>query len=531
MSNTFQREITVEGLISLYADTDKKNPGERDREAMVSNTRMIQAVLDKKGGEGGGAVVIPPGTYWIRSVYIPSDTELHLSAGSHLVAWPYLEDYTIHRERNFTEEDSDNVDRLYEGAGGFSLILSHNTERASLTGRGVIDGNGFSFWEIPVREVLKQGGNQSDIAMSSHWEDSSPFWRAVRDRVTPLVEFDRCRNVMIRDITIADSPGWTLHTLNCDRVTIEDITIKNHLYGPNTDGIDINGCRDVVVRGCDLTCGDDAIIIKATGNARSCERISVSDCIIETHCAAFGIGAEVVYPIRDISVNNIVVNRALRMVQIELWTAGLVENVVISNMTGATMTDIPLERPLYIDIQHHERTDGALGGVRNIQIRGISAITRGRCLFTAADGATIEGLILDGIQLTYPEIEDPEISVTSSRSQQMSNSSPESRSKRSAFVFDNVNNALVSHVQIRWPESDKADKAGELRGGYDRGQLSEDKRKLDSLAEEPAMNAFLFRKSSRISVDAPFVEGNRASACKLIDENRRIFFNGEDLCS
>lgn len=349
--------------------------------------------------------------------------------------------------------------------------------------------------------------------------------------MSPLIEFDSCRDVVIRDITITDSPGWTLHLLCCDRLIIGSLTIANQMYGPNTDGIDINGCRDVIVKGCLVACGDDAIIVKTTRKARSSERICVSDCVLETHCAAFGIGAEVVFPIRDVTVTGIAVKRALRMVQIEVWDPGLVENVVISNVTGATMTDIPLERPIYIDVQHHETKDGLPGAVRSVQIHGFSAVTRGRCLFTAADGSSIERLNLSGIQLTYPEIEDPEVSVKSSRSNQMSNDSRHTRAGRSAFVFDNVKHAHIRDIQIQWPEADAADRAGELRGAYDWGELSSDKRKLEALAQEPPMNVFLFRGSSQIVVDAPFVEGNNAPLYHLEAGDGRILLNGEEISS
>jgi hypothetical protein len=43
------------------------------------------------------------------------------------------------------------------------------------------------------------------------------------------------------------------------------------------------------------------------------------------------------------------------------------------------------------------------------------------------------------------------------------------------------------------------------------------------------MNAFLFRRSSRIVVDALFVTGNRAPVYHLIDANSDVFLNGVSL--
>lgn len=501
--------MEVSDLQPMPQQVDRANPTDSDYHAMVTNTRLIQEALDACNRAGGGRVVVPPGDYWVRTLTIPSRTDLHLQAGARLVAWPRVNEYEQ------CEKDPDY-------SGSLSLLVSHHATTIAISGRGIVDGNGYAFWDPPARQL-----SGDDVKGASWYEEDSPFWRYKKRRVIPLVELADCEDVLVRDVTITESPGWTLHTLRCDRVKIDGITIRNHLYGPNTDGIDINGCRDVVVSGCSIRCGDDAIIVKATEEARSCERIAVSNCVVATNCAAFGVGAEVEFPIRDISVNGVVVEQALRMVQIELWTAGLVENVVISNMTGATMTDIPLERPVYVDVQHHSRSDGNLGFVRNVQIHGFSAVTRGRCLFTAADGASIQRLLVSGIQLTYPEIEDPQVSVTSSRSQQMSNSSPETRAARSAFVFDNVSDALLRDVQIQWPEAALADSASRMRPSYDRGDLAADKRKQAALANEPPMHGFLFRRCSRIVVDAPFASGNRASLTHNLGENVDVRVNGE----
>lgn len=496
-----------------------------ERKAMIQNTQGIQDALLQVGAQGGGRVEIPPGIYWIRSLMIPSNTELHVSAGAVLKAWPYPEDYLdIKNSKVVDQHPQEKVDYL-----GLTLIYSSKTDRASLTGSGTIDGNGFAFWDIPIRDHVRNGGTKEELGLAPNWEDDSPFYREKPLRISPMVEFDHCTNVVVAGITLAQSAGWTLHPYCCDRVTIRDLTIDNHLYGPNTDGIDINGCNDVIITGCRLTCGDDAIIIKATKDARACQRITVSDCIIATHCAAFGIGAEVCHPIRDITVTNLVIERALRIIQIELWDPGLVENIVISNIAGANMTDIPLERPIYLDIQHHGRTDGNLGAIRNVMIRGLSAVTRGRCLFTAADGSEIRNLILSDLQFIIPEIEDPQISVVTARSNQMSNSSPETRAERALFIFDNVHGLSVSNIQVQWPLEVAKDPARTLRDSYDRGALLQDKRKQQSLVESKAplfMDAILVRNTSNGYFNIPQLQpfGPKGQLVRKMGTSQNIKF-------
>lgn len=47
------------------------------------------------------------------------------------------------------------------------------------------------------------------------------------------------RDIHISDVTLRDSPFWTLHPYDCQNITIRNVTILTPLLGaPNTDGID-----------------------------------------------------------------------------------------------------------------------------------------------------------------------------------------------------------------------------------------------------------------------------------------------------
>ena len=111
-------------------------------------------------------------------------------------------------------------------------------------------------------------------------------------RISPLFEIRKSLHVVLDGFTIEDSPGWTIHPYCCDDVTIRGLTLDSDLYGPNTDGIDVNGCRDVFISDCNISGCDDAIILKATQDARSTERVVVTNCVLTTKCGALGLGAE-----------------------------------------------------------------------------------------------------------------------------------------------------------------------------------------------------------------------------------------------
>jgi hypothetical protein len=493
----------------------KGESADRTIEEVRWQTEEIQKAIDSVFKAGGGRVILEPGLYVTTTLFLKSRVNLHLCAGAVLQAWGNISDYPRFPHGNQHPRQE------------FHYIYAEDEEDISLTGEGVIDGNCYAFWDIPPREFIRQGGTLEEMNLSFRPEDDSPFWIPHRERLMPMVELRNCRRVRIIDITLKDSAGWTLHPTLCDDVWITRLTIDNCLYGPNTDGIDISGCRNVWVTDCKVSCGDDAIIIKAMKHTRSCEHITVSGCILRTHCAALGIGAEVYHPIREVTFTNCAVPKALRIVQIELWDAGLVENVTISNITGANMTDIPLERPLYIDIQQHRRTDGALGVVRNVSITGITCLSRGRCLFTAQDGSTIEGLTLRDIHITVPEIEDPEISVPSSRSGQMSNFSPETRSKRALFIFDNCHRVLMDNIQVTWPGEDTP--AEKLRISSDKGHsypgdslFDRDIRKQAAVKKKVPLHAIYARRSSSFVINAPFLRGYET-------EDDRVFVECENI--
>lgn len=55
-------------------------------------------------------------------------------------------------------------------------------------------------------------------------------------------------DIMISNVTLRNSPFWTIHPYDCKNVTIRNMTILAPLFqAPNTDGIDPGTC---VIRFC-----------------------------------------------------------------------------------------------------------------------------------------------------------------------------------------------------------------------------------------------------------------------------------------
>lgn len=448
----------------------------RDTDHPIATTAVLQAAINRAAEQGGGRIEVPPGVWTICTLNLASGITLHLQRGAVLQAHDDLADYPELGAGH-------NQDRT-----GYHLIAAHDCHGLTIEGDGVIDGRGELFWEPPLRDLKAQGIDISaDIARAPRiWPIDGPFWRGWKPRISPLIEIRNCSDVVLRDVIIRNSPGWTVHPYCCDRVRIDGIVIDNHIYGPNTDGIDVNGCRDVLITNCRISGCDDNIILKATEDARSCERVAVTNCTLNTVCAALGLGAETDRDIRDITFSNCVVEQALRMVQIEMWNPGLIENVTVSNISGRCMVpdEITQEKVIYCDIQHHKRgPDSELGRMRGICISGITAETKGRCILTAGDGACIEDVTIRDVDLRYPRVEDNQRLAPENKSNQNSNSTPWGQAANAVVVAENVRGLWLQNLRARMPAA----------GGA-----------------VPAYRGIAARKLQQAVIDCPFLGSNSA---------------------
>jgi hypothetical protein len=267
-----------------------------------------------------------------------------------------------------------------------------------------------------------------------------------------MLDLRACRDLRILDVAIENSPGWTVHLLNCDGVWVRGVRLRNHLFGPNTDGFDVNGCSDVMISDSLVECGDDAIVLKTTRDAgRPCERVVVTNCVIRTHCVAFKLGTESWHDMRQIAFSNSVVHHSTRAVGLYCLDGGTLEDIAVTGIVCDTDSGFILNRPLTLDLRKRDESS-RLGRIRNVRFSDILARTDGRLLLTAADGGGLENITLRDVHLEYPAIDDPGPTGAGARSGQFANRSPEARVARAAVVVDQARNLVVENLTIGWPD-------------------------------------------------------------------------------
>jgi polygalacturonase len=313
------------------------------------NTKIIQDALDRASTTGGGTVLIPAGSYLTGGLTIGSNTILHLEAGAVLQGSGSLEDYAI------TTGNPDSNRHL------LSALHAHDI---TITGLGVIDGSGSSFWHP---------SNRKPVPEDEQWRDVAIFDWEVRPAPAPMIKFHSCKNLLLQGVTVRNSPRWTLVFQDCDTVRVDGIRIRNPRYIPETDGINITCCRDVVITGCDISTGDDAVCLKSEGEITPTRNVLVTNCRLTSCCNGFKIGTGSKGSFQKIEFTHSTIYNTERAVNARIIAAVALEVVDGGSIDGVKIADIKIRNartPIFIRLGSRS---GGKGSLQNVTIDNLNA--------------------------------------------------------------------------------------------------------------------------------------------------------------
>jgi polygalacturonase len=348
------------------------------------DTAAIQKALDQCGTNGGGTVRIPAGTYRSQPLVLRNATTLQLDKGAKLVA---------------TDDPADYV--AMDKAGGkkaMAFISGSRLTNITITGQGTIDGSGARWWK-PVRE-----GKAAAKAEGTEFKET-----VHRPR---LIVLNRCKNIRVEGVTLANSPSFHLVPSDSEYVVIENVTITAPADSPNTDAIDPSDCRHVRITGCKLDVGDDNIAIKA-GHVNSADGGASCEDMLITHCEflnghGMSIGSETLGGVKNIVVKKCTFDGTTSGIRIKSprERGGVVENCVYSDLK-MTNVDWPIHLTCYYP--KVPATDTAqpveIGTpmFRNIQIRNVTASSsRTAGIIIGLPESPITNVLLRRVTITAP---------------------------------------------------------------------------------------------------------------------------------
>ena len=452
------------------------------------NTTAIQRTVDTCS-ESGGVVVVPPGIFLTGSIEMKSNVELYLQKGATILGSSRLSDYTKHRPQLRSYNDS---------FLRHSLFYAERQSNIAIKGEGVIDGQGEQFKVISKEKPARY--------------KNRPY----------LIRFVECTEVKIEDITLQRRACWTQQYLACENLIIHGIRVYSHA-NKNNDMMDIDGCRNVVISDCIGDTYDDGITLKSTSE-RITENVTITNCVLSSHCNARKTGTESTGGFRNIVISNIVVkpSEADSMItgkrgRVHYEGAptppvGTVKNISLSDIiaknvksTGCSITGIP----------NHSLENIALRNIRISFAGGVSAKSNetpkeledqypestmwGQLPAYGFYIRHVKGLSMSDVDLTY-EREDarPALVLNDVADAKISGFSPMASSQAEAtIILEKVNTVIISGSSVKTPTLNLIRLTGERSAGI--SIIGNDLRNVKNLCP-PAedLEDILFSSSNRM---------------------------------
>ena len=328
------------------------------------STAAVQKAIDSCNAAGGGTVSVPAGNYKIGSIVLRSNVTLNLENGATLYGSTDIADY---------QPMTTDYVSLRTNVPTIQLIYADNASNVAITGLGTIDGRGNAFPKLT-------------------WNDEG----ITRPHLLRLI---RCSDVTVSGVTLKNSGCWMQHYLACDRVKIHGITVINR-NNYNNDALDLDGCHNVTVSDMIADSDDDGITLKST-SPRLCEDITISNCVVSSHCNAIKLGTETNGGFRNIIVRGVVVKPSADQssryfglptghsaISLEIVDGGTMSNVDIADIT-ITGT----ESPIFIRLADRRRPYA-----ENAPIDKVGSISGIRLHDILIDGAGPTGCSITGIE-------------------------------------------------------------------------------------------------------------------------------------
>ena len=300
------------------------------------NTSSIQKGIDYISENGGGRLVFYVGRYLTGTLYLKSNVTIHLEEGAILVGSTNPFDY----EKNFNWT---------------ALIFALDQENIGITGKGVIDGQGFLV-----------ATNLVDMIHKGVVKDPLKYDRPNETIRPQNIYFRGCRNIVIRDINLRDPGSWNQQYDQCRNLVIDNIRVDSKSYW-NNDGVDIVDCDSVVVSNSYFDAADDGICLKSHSADFACQNVFIHNNTVRTSANGIKFGTVGHGGFRNIRIiNNLVFDTYRSALTFAAVDGGFVENIVVDSLRSLNTGNV-------IFLRIGERRAGKKGRMNGVTISNVYA--------------------------------------------------------------------------------------------------------------------------------------------------------------
>jgi polygalacturonase len=338
-------------------------------------TSAIRQAIAACRDAGGGRVRVPAGTFHTGPIHLTSGVDLHLDDDATLA---FATDPRAYLPVVLTR---------FEGVELMSyspLIYAIDAHDVAITGRGTLDGQaGPDVW-WPWKGGAATGPNQS--AARTRLVEMAAAGVPVERRVfgegsylrPNFIQPYRCRNVLVEDVTIVNSPMWEIHPVLSSNVIVRGVQIRSH--GPNNDGCNPESCHDVLIERCTFDTGDDCIALKSGRNDDGrrlhtpVEDVVIRDCVMKDGHGGVVVGSEISGGARRIfaercRMDSPRLDRVLRF-KTNSIRGGTIEHVYLRDITVGQVA----EAIVTADFYYEEGDAGPFTPVlRDVEVRRVTS--------------------------------------------------------------------------------------------------------------------------------------------------------------
>ena len=377
-------------------------------------TEAFQKAISTLKGQGGGHLIVPQGVWLTGPITLESNIDLHLNHGAIILFSGDIKLYPF-------------VETIYEGGRRTrcqSPITGMNLQNVSITGSGVIDGNGVCWRPLKKEKVTEgqwkkitsQGGM---FVRATRWQPSEEH----ANHRPVMVHLESCKNVLLQGVIFQNSPAWNLHPLMCENIIIDQVLVRNPAYAQNGDALDLESCKNALIVNSRFDAGDDGICIKSgkdkDGRRRGipCENVVVDGCTVFAGHGGFVVGSEMSGGVKNIKVGNcqfVGTDVGLRFKSTR-GRGGIVENIFIDGISMSDISTYALTFNMYYggksvaemladgdnpDNQTKMPVNEETPIFRNINIKNIVCNDAGRAMeFNGLPEMPIDGITLENVMI------------------------------------------------------------------------------------------------------------------------------------